>query len=54
MGIDELIRKAESGDPIAQYELSKKYSDGDEVEKNYDKALYWAESRRYKFVRLLL
>ena len=43
MGIDELIRKAESGDPIAQYELSKKYSDGDEVEKNYDKALYWAE-----------
>lgn len=43
MGIDELIRKAESGDPIAQYQLSIKYSEGDGIEKNYDKALYWAE-----------
>ena len=43
MDIDELITKAESGDPIAQYELSIKYSDGDGIEKNHDKALYWAE-----------
>ena len=34
MDIDELITKAESGDPIAQYELSIKYSDGDGIEKN--------------------
>lgn len=43
MTIEELIRKAQSGDAEAQYELACRYCDGEDVENDGDKAFYWAQ-----------
>ncbi len=39
--IRELRRKADSGDAIAQNILGTRYSDGNGVKQDYEKALYW-------------
>ncbi|PIP98803.1 MAG: hypothetical protein COZ36_06660 [Piscirickettsiaceae bacterium CG_4_10_14_3_um_filter_44_349] len=41
MSLEQLVRQAESGDVDAQYELAQKYYNGDEVERNIEKALHW-------------
>jgi pentatricopeptide repeat protein len=41
MSLEELVSQAESGDVDAQYELAQKYYNGDEVERNIEKALHW-------------
>lgn len=39
--IDDLIKKANSGDPIAQYNLGVHYERGDGVAQSYSEAAKW-------------
>ena len=41
--LELLMEKAQAGDAEAQYELGKKYYDGEDVEKDGSKAFYWAQ-----------
>jgi hypothetical protein len=41
MGIEELKKKAEKGDPAAQEKLGAAYEMGDGVEKDFEKSVYW-------------
>lgn len=41
MYLDKLIDKAEQGDVKAQYDLGFRFEMGIDVDKNYEKALYW-------------
>ncbi len=41
MNIEELKQKAEAGDAEAQFQLGKKYANGDGVEQDYAEALKW-------------
>ena len=39
--MEELIKKAEQGDAVAQLQLGLAYYNGDGINKNYSKAYYW-------------
>ena len=45
--VDEMLKKAQSGDAVAQYTIGVAYWIGDGVPANKDEAVKWADKTRY-------